>query len=305
VGPDPHRKVPDPRTYGPDLRIRSRTSTGVPGPLERVPNPPVQGPGHSQQCPGIPGQRIHRPWSRSGGAPEPTRVWTIPRTLPLPAQAETRCCRVPTAHDINQRAEPDVRLLGHASFAFIADKTRRLTGDVPPRHLMSHVHSTDRRCAASTFNVPCPLRWRVATGPSCRRRAYPFRWQAIRMCCGVHCAHCHSYVVREASAARQCYADRRYQGARRLHWRLALVAPSITSVMFLGPHVGAQHPCTCPRRRVGKATHKQEQILTDKSYLIDSSQMYLTKTKVITSAIKRGPSLISIGMSYSTSVGSR
>jgi hypothetical protein len=44
---------------------------------------------------------------------------------------------------------------------------------------------------------------------------------------------------------------------------------------------------------------------TDKSYLIDSSQKYLTKTKVITSAFKRGPSLISTGMSYSTSVGSR
>jgi hypothetical protein len=43
---------------------------------------------------------------------------------------------------------------------------------------------------------------------------------------------------------------------------------------------------------------------TYKSYLIDSSQKYLTKTKVITSAYKRGPSLISTGMSYSTSVGS-
>jgi hypothetical protein len=43
---------------------------------------------------------------------------------------------------------------------------------------------------------------------------------------------------------------------------------------------------------------------TNKSYLIDSSQKYLTKTKVITSDFKRGPSLISTGMSYSTSVGS-
>jgi hypothetical protein len=94
VGPDPHRKVSNPHTYGPDLRVRSRTSTGMPGPLERVPDPPVQGPGHSQQGPRIPGQRIPRPWSRSGGGPEPTRVRTIPRTLPLPAQAETRCYHV-------------------------------------------------------------------------------------------------------------------------------------------------------------------------------------------------------------------
>jgi hypothetical protein len=28
--------------------------------------------------------------------------------------------------------------------------------------------------------------------------------------------------------------------------RLALVALGIPSIMFLGPHVGAQHPCTCP-----------------------------------------------------------
>jgi hypothetical protein len=60
----------------------------------------------------------------------------------------------PTARDVSHRAEPEVRLLGRASSAFITDKTRRLTGDVPPRHLMSLVHSTDRRCAASAFNVP-------------------------------------------------------------------------------------------------------------------------------------------------------
>jgi hypothetical protein len=28
VGPDPHRKVSDPCIYRPDLRVRSRTSTG-------------------------------------------------------------------------------------------------------------------------------------------------------------------------------------------------------------------------------------------------------------------------------------
>jgi hypothetical protein len=61
VGPDPHEKVSDPCTYELDLRVRSRTSTGVPGPLGRVPDPPVQGPGHSRQGPGIPGQRIPMP----------------------------------------------------------------------------------------------------------------------------------------------------------------------------------------------------------------------------------------------------
>jgi hypothetical protein len=68
----------------------------------------------------------------------------------------------PTTRDVSQRAEPDVRPLGHETSTFIADKARRLSiplaGDVPPQHLMSPIHSTDRRCAASAFNVPCPLR---------------------------------------------------------------------------------------------------------------------------------------------------
>jgi hypothetical protein len=66
-----------------------------------------------------------------------------------------------TARDVSQRAEPDVKPLGRAASAFIADKTCRLSiplaGDVLTRHLMSLVHSTGRRCAASAFNVPCPL----------------------------------------------------------------------------------------------------------------------------------------------------
>jgi hypothetical protein len=53
------------------------------------------------------------------------------------------------ARDVSQRTEPDIRPLGRAASAFIAEETRRLsiplTGDVPPRHLMCHVHSTGRR----------------------------------------------------------------------------------------------------------------------------------------------------------------
>jgi hypothetical protein len=172
------------------------------------------------------------------------------RALPLPAQAETRCCHVSycpwrkPAGGIRRKAS------GRAASAFNADKARRLStplaGDVPPQHLMSHVHSAGRWCAASALNEPCPLRWWAATRPSCRRRACPFRWQAVQPCRGIHCARHHSYVTREASAARQCYADRGYHGARRLHWQPGSVAPSITSVMSLGPHVGAQYPCTYP-----------------------------------------------------------
>jgi hypothetical protein len=72
--------------------------------------------------------------------------------------------------DVSQWAEPDIRLPGYAAPAFIADKARRLsiplTGDVPPRHLMRHVHyvggvpvhSTGRRCATFVFNETCPFR---------------------------------------------------------------------------------------------------------------------------------------------------
>jgi hypothetical protein len=53
------------------------------------------------------------------------------------------------ARDVSQRAEPAVRPLGRAISAFITERTRHLstllTGDVPPQHLMCHVHSTGRR----------------------------------------------------------------------------------------------------------------------------------------------------------------
>jgi hypothetical protein len=53
------------------------------------------------------------------------------------------------ARDVSQRAKPDVRPLGRAVSAFITERTRHLstllTGDVPPQHLMRHVHSAGRR----------------------------------------------------------------------------------------------------------------------------------------------------------------
>jgi hypothetical protein len=53
------------------------------------------------------------------------------------------------ACDVSRQTEPDVRPLGRAVSAFIAEKTCRLsillTGDVPPQHLMCPVHSAGRR----------------------------------------------------------------------------------------------------------------------------------------------------------------
>jgi hypothetical protein len=55
------------------------------------------------------------------------------------------------ARDVSQRAGPDVRPLGRAVSAFIAERTHRLstllTGDVPPQHFVS-----------------CPLRWQAVLG---------------------------------------------------------------------------------------------------------------------------------------------
>jgi hypothetical protein len=55
----------------------------------------------------------------------------------------------PTAPDVSQRAEPDVRPLGYAASAFNEDKVRRLSiplaGGVLPLHLLRPVHSSGRR----------------------------------------------------------------------------------------------------------------------------------------------------------------
>jgi hypothetical protein len=107
------------------------------------------------------------------------------------------------ARDVSQRAEPDVRPLGRAASAFIADKARCLSiplaGDVPPRHLMSPVHSTGRRCAASAFNKFYPFHWLTVTRPSRRRCAYPFHWQAAHPYRRMYYAHHDSRVTEEAA----------------------------------------------------------------------------------------------------------
>jgi hypothetical protein len=77
----------------------------------------------------------------------------------------------PTTRDVSQRAMPDVRPPGYVAPTFITDKARRLTSDVPPRHLMrpAHsavrqrpVHSTGKQFATSAFNATCPFPWQAA-----------------------------------------------------------------------------------------------------------------------------------------------
>jgi hypothetical protein len=197
VSPDPHGKVSDPCICGLDLRVRSRTSTGA----NRTPLCGVRAT-HS---------KVPEFWDKeySGLNQDQAGVRSRHVSGPYcvrfcsPLKRRPDAATWPTARDVSRRVEPDVRPLGRAAPAFIANKARRLSiplaGDVPPRHLMSHVHSTGRQCAASTLNVPCPLRWQAAARPSRRRRAYPFHWQAVRPCCGVHYAHHHSRVTEEAA----------------------------------------------------------------------------------------------------------
>jgi hypothetical protein len=88
----------------------------------------------------------------------------------------------PTACDVSQRAELDVRTLGHVASAFITDKARRLSiplaGDVPPQHLMSPVHLSafrDRGVPKPTSEcAACPSpdgssAWASAEGGEARR----------------------------------------------------------------------------------------------------------------------------------------
>jgi hypothetical protein len=179
VSPDPHGKVSDPCIYRPGLRVRSRTSTGTNrtprmgfGPLCVGSGPLTAGSRGSRTENTqalIKGQAGVR--SRHVSGPYRIRFCSLPRWRP-------DATAWPTTRDVSQRVDPDVRPRDCVTSAFIADKACRLsislTGDVPPPHLMSPVHSTCRRCAASAFIEPCPFHWQATTSPFHRRRACPF-----------------------------------------------------------------------------------------------------------------------------------
>jgi hypothetical protein len=163
----------DPYTCRSDLRVRSRTPTGTtrtprtgPGPLCVGSELPTAGSRDS-------GTENTRALLRQGSGTDTCQdpVWCGPVCIRLcsPPRRRPDAAMWPTTCDVSQRAEPDVP--GYAAPAFIADKARRLTSDVPPRHLMrpAHstvrwrpVHSTGKQCVVSAFNETCPCRWQVA-----------------------------------------------------------------------------------------------------------------------------------------------
>jgi hypothetical protein len=112
----------------------------------------------------------------------------------------------PTARDVSQRAEPNIRPLGYAASAFNADKAHRLSiplaGDVPPQHLLRSIHSSGRQHPVHS------------TGD--RRRACRFHWKATRPYCRVHYAHHDFHVTKEVATAYQYCMDCGHHGARRL-----------------------------------------------------------------------------------------
>jgi hypothetical protein len=123
--------------------------------------------------------------------------------------------------DISQWAKPDVRPLKPRGLRMYcgedAPPATILTDDVPSRHLMRPVLSAGRR------------------------RTCPVYRQTVRPCHAAHYAHrplCEKFPLHA-----ETIQDLGCQGARRLLQQEISVA---TSAMFLGPHVGAQHSCTCP-----------------------------------------------------------
>jgi hypothetical protein len=92
--------------------------------------------------------------SQDRGYPSISKGPVLTRVRPYPVRLRSSLRWRPAAaawlvaHDISQRAEPDVRPLGRMVSAFIAERTRYLStlliGDVPPQHLMRPVHSAGR-----------------------------------------------------------------------------------------------------------------------------------------------------------------
>jgi hypothetical protein len=130
-----------------------------------------------------------------------TRVRPYPVRLHSPPRRGPTAAAWLVAHDISQRAEPDVRSLSRAVSAFMVERKCRLptllTGDVPAQHLMCPVHSAGRRRQGHPTDG-APVQSIVKQSPV------------------PHGALCPSSLIREASPARQGNTDLGCQGIRRL-----------------------------------------------------------------------------------------
>jgi hypothetical protein len=122
----------------------------------------------------------------------------------------------------------------------------------PNHSKLSHVHVLDVRLAGQAKRLSLFLILGFRAGAlrhparefPLRQRACLVHCQTVRPCCKVHCVHRHLYDKLPLQADTKQISDIRAQ--EDCSKQQTIVAPSTTSVMFLGPHVGAQYPCTCP-----------------------------------------------------------
>jgi hypothetical protein len=139
-GSGPHGKVSDPNISGPGLRVGSRTSAGTDRTLGTGPGPLCVGFGPPSAESRDSGTKNTQALikARRGSGP-----YHVHFRSPLRRRSDAVTWHI--ARDVSQRAEPDVRPLGRAVSAFIAEKTHcltiSLTGDMLPQHLMCPVHS--------------------------------------------------------------------------------------------------------------------------------------------------------------------
>jgi hypothetical protein len=148
------------------------------------------------------------------------------------------------ARDISQWVEPDVRPLGHVFSTFIAERTLRLstllTGDVPPQHLMRLVHSAGRRRQGHPADGTPVQSVVKQCARAMRRTVLIIPYARIFSC---------TSMLRRSQTS----------GRRKIAPAASISSPSTISIVFLGPHVGAQFPCTCPLsyKRGGMQHYKQ------------------------------------------------
>jgi hypothetical protein len=246
VGSDPHGKVSDPCIYRPDLRVRSRIHGCKPDPWDgfRTPLRGVQAthgrvPGFwDKEYPGLnQGQAVVR--SRHVSGPYCIRSCSPLRRSPDAATWHG-------ARDVSQWAEPNVRPLGRAASAFIADKACRLSnplaGDVPPRHLMSPVIPLADDMLPQHLTSPVHSAGRQRPNhPAGGVPIYSIGRKHI------HTAACTTLIMTRVLPRKQRGISILY-GLRTL-WcseiAQVLQASVLPSILPLGPHVGAQYPCMC------------------------------------------------------------
>ena len=149
------------------------------------------------------------------------------------------------AHNVSQRAEPDVRPIWLCSLCIYCGKdappATTLTGDVPSQHLMCPVQSAGRRRQGH----PADRAPDQSVGEQCARAER----RTVLIIPSTRSFPCTPRILRS-----------RASGHKKIAPTSTFVAPSAIFFMSLGPHVRAQYLCAYPPSTIkGEAcdvTHK-------------------------------------------------